>query len=238
LARVGGGKLAARRGRIDMGVFKRFADIVSANVNDMLDRAEDPEIMLKQMIVEMEEAVNKATMAVGSSIANEKTLQRQVDAKNKEAGEFQNKAIQAINLGREDLARTALEGKTRASQAAAQLEPALAEAKKAADHLRGELDRLKGKLNDARSRQGALIARSQAAAARKSISQGIAGIGDGAFANFEKMERKIEKMEAEADAFGQMAGGNEPSLDEELARLTANTAVDDELAKLKASLGK
>lgn len=93
------------------GIFARISDIFKANINDLLDKAEDPEKMIKQMVIEMEEAVNKATTAVGSAIANEKMLEKQHVEKKKLAGEWQQRAVKAVNAGRDDLARQALEKK-------------------------------------------------------------------------------------------------------------------------------
>lgn len=94
-----------------MSIFGRMADIFKANINDLLDKAEDPEKMIKQMVIEMEEAVNKATLAVGSAIANEKSLEKQYNRQKVQSDDWQAKAIQAVNAGRDDLARQALERK-------------------------------------------------------------------------------------------------------------------------------
>jgi phage shock protein A len=221
-----------------MSIFGRLSDIVKANVNDLLDKAEDPEKMIKQMVIEMEEAVNKATMAVGAAIANEKTLQRQYDQKKKEGEEYQQKAMQAVNLGRDDLAKQALEKKSMLLKAAQGLEPVLKEAQTSSTNLRAQLDKLKAKLEEARTRQSTLIARAQAAKAKKQIAQSVSGIGDDAFAGFEKFEQKIEKQEAEAEAFVQISGESATSLDEELTKLSTQTEADSELAQLKAAMGK
>lgn len=221
-----------------MSILGRVSDILKANINDLLERAEDPEKMIKQMVVEMEEAVNKATMALGMAIANEKTLQRQIEHKQRDAADFQEKAVQALKLGREDLAKQALERKNSLAKAAQTLEPAYAEAKASCANLREQLDKLKGKLEEARTRESTLIARSQAAKAKKEIAQSFSGVGDDAFSKFEKFEQKVEKIEAEADAFTQLAGEGSANLDDELAKLTAGSEVDDELAALKASMTK
>jgi phage shock protein A len=220
-----------------MGIFARVTDIFKANVNEILDKAEDPEKMIKQMVIEMEEAIGKATMAVGSAIANEKMLQKQVDDRKKTIDEWDKKAKQALLASREDLARLALEKKTSFVKSAGDLEPLLAEAKKTSDVLRSQLDKLRSKLEEARLRQNTLIARSQAAKAKKTIASSISGIGNSAFANFDKYEQKIIKSESEADALTEMTG-QDTKLDDEFAKLSTGSAVDDELAALKASMGK
>ncbi|MEO5931291.1 MAG: PspA/IM30 family protein [Candidatus Kapaibacterium sp.] len=219
-----------------MSIFGRMSDIFKANINDILDRAEDPEKMIKQMVIEMEEAVNKATIAVGSAIANEKSLERQYTKQLAQVNDWQQKAVQAVGAGRDDLAKQALERKNTIQRNATDLERMYGEAKTSATQLRGQLDQLKSKLDEARMRQNTLIARSQAAKAKKQIAQSFSGIGSDAFSKFDKLEQRVEKTEAEADAFAQLAGEN-TSLDDQFRQLGTSTAADDELAALKAQLG-
>jgi phage shock protein A len=219
-----------------MGIFGRMTDIVKANINDLLDRSEDPEKMIKQMVLEMEEAVNKATLAVGSAIANEKQLERQHTKQLAQTNDWQQKAITAVNAGRDDLARQALERKNTIGKNVADLDRMLTEAKTTSTQLRGQLDQLKAKLDEARMRQNTLIARSQAAKAKKQIAQSFSGIGSDAFSKFDKLEQRVEKTEAEADAFAQLAGEN-TSLEDQFKMLGSGAEVDDDLAQLKAQLG-
>lgn len=219
------------------GIFSRLSDIVKANINDLLDRTEDPEKMIKQMVVEMEEAVNKATTAVGSAIANEKRLERLYKEKNKLADTWQKKALIAVERGRDDLARQALEKKSMFAKAANDLEGPLAEAKTTAKQLRTQLTQLKKKLDEARARQSTLIARSRAAKAKRQIAESISGIGDGAFASFEKYEEKVLQLESEADAITELTGDT-ASLEDEFDKLTTGDEIDKELAMLKAAAGK
>jgi phage shock protein A len=219
------------------GIFARISDIFKANINDLLDKSEDPEKMIKQMVIEMEEAVNKATTAVGSAIANEKMLEKQHEEKRKLVGDWQQRAVKAVNAGRDDLARQALEKKNMFDKAATDLEGPLAEAKTTAVTMRSQLDQLKVKLDEARVRQGTLIARHQAAKAKKQISSSLAGIGDGAFANFDKYEQRVLKAESEAEAMSQLAGDT-TSLDDEFKKLEAGSSVEDELTLLKAAANK
>lgn len=219
-----------------MSIFGRMADIMKANINDLLDRAEDPEKMIKQMVIEMEEAVNKATIAVGSAIANEKQLERQYNKQTAEANGWQQKAVQAVSAGRDDLAKAALERKNMISKNVMDLERMLGEARTTATSLRGQLDQIKSKLDEARMRQNTLIARAQAAKAKKQIAQSFAGVGGDAFSKFDKLEQKVEKQEAEADAFAQLAGEN-TSLEDQFKELNASSDADADLAALKAQLG-
>ncbi|MGB9702572.1 MAG: PspA/IM30 family protein [Candidatus Kapaibacteriota bacterium] len=219
-----------------MSIFARISDIFKANVNDMLDKAEDPEKMLKQMVIEMEESVNKTTMAVAQAIANEVSLQKKLEKARKDKSDWEQKAMQALSAGREDLARAALEKKNIIDKNIADLEPIYTQAKETTNNLRIQLDKLKSKLDEARTRQSTLIARSQAAKAQKQIAQQLSGVGSDAFSKFDKFEQKIEKLESEAVAFEQLAGENS-SLDDEFKKLGTSSSVDQELLALKAKMG-
>ena len=219
-----------------MSIFGRMADIFKANINDLLDKAEDPENMIKQMVIEMEEAVNTTTLAVGSEIANEKSLEKQYNRQKVQSDDWQAKAIQAVNAGRDDLARQALERKNSLTKNVEDLDKMLTESKGTSINLRGQLDQLKSKLDEARMRQSTLIARSQAADAKKQIAQTFSGIGSDAFSKFDRLEEKVDKKEAEADAFAQLAGEN-TSLDDQFKQLGSSGAVDAELEALKKQLG-
>lgn len=219
-----------------MGIFSRIADIFKSNVNDALDKAEDPEKMLKQMVLEMEESVNKATLAVANAIANEKSLERKLEKARNEKKDWEQKAVQALQAGREDLAKAALEKKSIAERNVIDLEPIFQQAKATSDKMRAQLNTLKAKLEEARSRQSTLIARSQAAKAQKQIAQSFSGVGSDAFSKFDKFEGKIEKLESEAVAFEQLAG-EDTKLEDEFKMLSTSSNVDADLLALKAKLG-
>ena len=217
------------------GIFSRMADIAKANLNDLITRAEDPEKMIRQMIVEMEEAVNKATASVGTAVANEKRLERQFMEKEDQIESWQKKAELAVESGEDDLARRALERKGSLQEAAKDLAAALEESQKTSSQLKQQLTQLKAKLDEARTRQGALVARRRAAEARKQIAKGMSGVGDDAFSSFERFRTRIENEEAEAEAHEEVAGGA-PSLDDAFSKLERKQSVDDELNALKEKL--
>ena len=219
------------------GIFARMADIIKANVNELVTRAEDPEKMIRQMILEMEEAVNKATASVGTAVANEKRLERQHLEKQDQIEGWQSKAELAVEAGEDDLARRALERRSAIQAAAEDLEAALDESKKTSSQLKQQLTQLKGKLDEARTRQGALVARRRAAEARKQIAKGMTGVGDDAFSSFDRFRQRIESEEAEAEAHQEVAG-TEPSLDDAFAKLERKSSVEDELKSLKDKMGK
>ena len=219
------------------GVFSRMADIIKANINDLLNRAEDPEKMIRQMILEMEEAVNKATASVGTAVANEKRLERQLLEKTDRIEAWQKKAELAVESGEDDLARRALERKATLEKAGRDLEIAFDESHKTSDQLKEQLTQLKSKLDEARTRQGALIARRRAAQARKQIAQGLSGIGDDAFSSFERFRSRVENEEAEASAHAEIAG-EDPSLEDSFEKLERRNTVEEELEALKNKLRK
>ena len=219
------------------GIFYRMADIVKANVNDLITRAEDPEKMILQMILEMEEAVNKATASVGTAVANEKRLERQYLEKQDQIEAWQKKAEMAVEAGEDDLARRALERKAANQEATYYLEVALEESRKTSSQLKQQLTQLKAKLDEARTRQGTLIARRRAAEARKQIARGLSGVGEDAFSSFERFRQRIESEEAEAEAHQEMASAD-PSLEEEFSKLERKSTVEDELSALKKKMGQ
>ncbi len=218
------------------GIFYRMTDIVKANVNDLITRAEDPEKMIRQMILEMEEAVNKATASVGTAVANEKRLERQYLEKQDQIEAWQKKAEMAVEAGEDDLARRALERKAANQEATHDLEVALEESRKTSSQLKQQLTQLKAKLDEARTRQGTLIARRRAAEARKQIARGLSGVGEDAFSSFERFRQRIETEEAEAEAHQEMASAD-PSLEEEFSKLERKSTVEDELSALKKKMG-
>lgn len=219
------------------GMFSRMADILRSNLNEALDRAEDPEKLIRQMIREMEEAVNKATASVGTAVANQKRLERQYHEQAKQATEWERKAERAVSAGEDDLARRALERRAVFERAAADLGPAMEESKRTADQLREQLRELKGKLEEARTRQGTLMARHRAAEARKRLAQSIHGLGDDAFSSFERFEQRVEESEAEAEAHAEIAD-DLGDVETRVNRLDRQGNVEDELRALKDRLMK
>lgn len=217
-----------------MGIFKQFVDILKANINDMLDKAEDPEKMIKLMIVEMEEAVTKATSALAQAMANEKNLQRKEDVANQETGNWEGKAVQALKSGREDLAKEALSKKINFESQSKQYSQMRATANQATGQLKDNLDKIKMKLDEARMKQSTLTARSQAAKAQKEFAKQMGNMSNSAFSKFDKMEEKIMKLEAEGEALGEITGAT--IKEDEFAKLDKDEKMEDELAKLKKQL--
>lgn len=217
------------------GMFARMTDILRSNLNEALDRAEDPEKLIRQMIREMEEAVNKATASVGTAVANQKRLERQHDERAQQVDDWQRKAERAVEASEDELARRALERKTVLQRAVDDLAPAVEESRRTAQQLREQLRELKGKLEEARTRQGTLMARHRAAEERKKLAQSIHGLGEDAFSSFERFEQRVEETEAEAEAHDEVKSDLD-DVERRVRDLDRGAAVEDELKALKSRL--
>ncbi|TAE72522.1 MAG: PspA/IM30 family protein [Bacteroidetes bacterium] len=222
-----------------MGIFGRIADIFKANVNDTLDKMEDPEKMIKQMVIEMQEAIAKATSGLATAMAQEKKLERDYLQHQKNADEWEQKAMQALNAGNEDLARQALAKKADATNLATQFKGMFDSAQKTTSNLKTQVEQLKGKLNEARMKESTLIARNETAKAQKQIAKQVGNFdATSSFAKFDKWEEKIMKNEAEAQAFTELGNDGSKALDDQFKALSSGAAVDDDLARLRAKLNQ
>ena len=222
-----------------MGIFGRISDIFKANVNDALDKAEDPSKMIKMMVVEMQESIAKATSALATAMAQEKKLERSYKQHATASQNWEQKAMQALSAGNEDLARKALAKKADAEGQANQYKAMYESASGTTKKLKGQVDTLKAKLNEAKMKESTLLARRDAAEAQKKIAKQVGSFDSSStFSKFDKFEEKILKAEAEADAFAELADGGTASLDDEFKQLEANASVDDDLAKLRAKLNQ
>ena len=185
-----------------MGLFKRVGDIISANLNEMVDRFEDPETMLHQAISEMEVAVANALEAATRVIANERLLAKQLEEHRGQVQHYQQRAEQAILAGNDDSARNALLRKAERVKLTVALSDQHTAAKSAARKLRTQIDALRVRLTEARRKQSSLIARKRAAEARRKLTQTVEGvmIDSSAFSEFDRMSHTLEQAEAEADS--------------------------------------
>ncbi len=217
-----------------MAIFKRLVDILRANINDMLERAEDPEKMLKLMISDMEEALRKATVATAQAMANERRLKAQYERAKALAEEWQSRAEEALQAGNEELALKAVQKKMEYENLAAGYERAYNEARAVTEKLRKQLDTLKVKLEEARTRYTTLIARKKAADVQKEFVKYAGGFGKDVFSKFDKMEERILREEEEAEALVELS---RDSVEEEYERMTKERKAQAELEALKEKLG-
>ena len=219
-----------------MGIFKRLRDLTAASINDLLDKAEDPVKMLNQFLRDMEEDIMEAESAVAKQIAIEKKFKIQLEEAQEMVLKRQEQAVKALEQNNEDLARRALEDKKEHQTRYDEMVKQHAIAKTNADQLRNQLTEMKDEFNKMKNKKDLLVARAESAKAQKSINQAMSGFGtDNAAKGFDRMSEKVLQMEAEAQASGELRSSNR-SLDDELDKLGGGSAVDDELAALKASM--
>ena len=218
-----------------MGIFSRLADIVNSNINAILDRAEDPEKIIRLIVQEMEDTLVEVRSAAVRTIAERKELERRVDALRREQEEWQRRAELAVTRGREDLAKGAIVARTRIGEALAREEHQLAQLAQALDKENEDIAKLQAKLADAKAREKTLTQRHKSAASRIKLRTRLYDerITD-AFARFEQVERALDEIEGRAESFEL---GRKASLADELAGIEKDARVEDELAELKARLG-
>lgn len=220
-----------------MAIFQRIGDLLKANINDLLDKAENPEKMVKQIIIDMEKELQQCTTALGQAMGSQRQVKKGLDKAQAESAAWEGKAKMALQAGNQDLAKQALQKKVQADQQAAQYQAMYDQATAQVDTIKGQVDALKAKLDEARSRQNMLIARSKMADAQQSMAKTLGNMdSSSAFNKLDKMEQKIEGKEAQADAFSDLAGtSNQP---DPFAQLEKDSAVDAELARLMAEMGQ
>ena len=219
-----------------MGIFSRMGDIINSNLNAMIDKAEDPEKIARLIIQEMEDTLVEVRTDAARNIAERKELTRKVDSYNDRAEEWGKKAELAITKEREDLARGALQAKRQAEDmagvAAREIE-ILDEAVAKAD---ADLAKLQTKLDEAQAKHKALamrgnIAQNQIRVRSKLTDHKV----DDALARYERMERKVDELEAQVEAYDLGSG---ESLESQFAQLEADEAIENELEALKATIRK
>jgi len=215
-------------------IFKRLSSLINASINDLVDRAEDPERMIKQFIREMEEHIQAAKEGVIEAIASEKQLQKQVDEQRRRTAEWLQKAEAAIAEDREDLARAALERKKEHERTLQGLEPAWQAAKEASAHLKRQLQRLEDKLEEAKLKRGTLVARQRAAEARQHMDRTAASLqaGYASHAELARMEDRVAEIEARAQAEAELSRDSS-DLEREFMALEVDSEVEAELTRLK-----
>jgi phage shock protein A len=221
-----------------MGIFSRLADIVNSNLNAMLASAEDPEKIIRLIIQEMEDTLVEVRSSAVRSIAERRELERRVEALRREEDDWQGKAELALARGREDLARGALLARTHRGQARAAVEQQVAQLVAGLAQQNEDIAKLQAKLADAKAREQSLASRRTTAGNRLKVREKLHDerIND-AFFRFEAAERQLDQMEGRVEAYDLgRTPGRGPSLDEELATLAADAAVNDELEALKARL--
>ena len=218
-----------------MGIFSRLADIVNSNINAILDRAEDPEKIIRLIIQEMEDTLVEVRSSAVRTIAEKKEIERRVAALEREQEEWQRRAELAITKGREDLAKGALLAKARVVEALSTLQHQRQQIEDALAKQNEDIGKLQAKLADAKMREKAIAARQKTAVNRIKLRTHLYDerITD-AFARFEHVERALDEMEGKVEAFDL---GRKKTLVDELAGLESESGVEEELRALKERLG-
>ena len=214
-----------------MGIFSRMSDIVNANINVMLEKAEDPEKIVRLMIQEMEDTLVEVRSAAARTIADKKERRRKLAAIQGEARDWESKAELAVSKGRDDLAKAALHEKDNAERIAAGLEDQMTQVDEGLGRLNEDITRLQAKLADAKARQKVLLMRHETSSQRLRVREQLhEGKVDDALMRFEKFERKIENVEGRVEAYDL---GEQPDLRQEIQNLEGEEKVEQALKALK-----
>ncbi len=214
-----------------MGIFTRFSDIVNSNINAILEKAEDPEKIIRLMIQEMEDTLVEVRSAAARSIADKKDLNRKIESFDAEVAEWGSKAELALRKGREDLAKAALVEKSRATGASDVLKQDYFAVDEGLSKLNVDISRLEAKLEDAKVRQKSLLARHKTASSRLAVRKKIHDYKiDDAMIRFEQYTRRIDDVEGRVEAYDL---GLPKDLNHEFASLEVEESVQHELDALK-----
>jgi phage shock protein A len=215
-----------------MGIFSRFTDIVNSNINSILDKAEDPEKLVRLMIQEMEDTLVEVRSTAARAIADRKEITRSLAGLEAEAREWQTKAELALDKNREDLAKAALAEKGRATAAAEALRTQHQTLGDGLDKLNDDVVRLEEKLVDAKTRQQAILSRQRTASGRLEARKRLHSARvDDALIRFDQFERRIDDIEAHVESYDL---GGKKSLKDEFSELENEDAVAQELRELKS----
>jgi phage shock protein A len=217
-----------------MGVFTRFRDIVNSNINAVLDKAEDPEKMLKLMIREMEDTLVEIKSACAGVMAAGKKIERELEGTRSRAGYWEERASLAVSKGRDDLARNALVEKRRYTDKEEALQRELREHQALVEQYQEDVVQLEHKLGSAREKQRTLIQRHIHARRQRQAQEEIRRMDNSeAVYKFEEFENRIERMEAEADLVNY---GRKETIEQELDAIIVDEDIEKELHRIKSSL--
>ncbi len=216
-----------------MSIFSRMTDIVNSNLNALLDKAEDPEKMVRLIIQEMEETLVEVRSTSARAIADRKDLERRVQWQQEEAGEWQRKAEVAVSKGRDDLAKGALVEAKKSTEQAESLHGELDVLNSTLAKLGDDISALQEKIKDAKARQNAIIMRGKAAHSRLDVRRTLSDHNiDGAISRFEQYERKMDDLEGQIESYDL----GQKSLADEISELEGDENVDAMLEDLKARM--
>ncbi|WP_068815722.1 PspA/IM30 family protein [Phormidesmis priestleyi] len=216
-----------------MGLFDRISRVARANLNDLVSKAEDPEKILEQAVIDMQEDLVQLRQAVASAIASQKRSEQQYNQAQTQSNNWQQKAQLALQKGDENLAREALLRKKTYADTSTTLKSQLDQQFTQVDTLKRSLIALEGKISEAKTKKDMLRARASAAKAQEQLQNTVGNLGTGsAMAAFERMEEKVLQLEARSQAAAELAGAD---LESQFAALESGD-VDLELEAMKAQM--
>jgi len=223
-----------------MGIFSRLKTLIASNVNELIGKAEKPEKMLNQLIIEMNEQLIESKRAVAMAIADEKKLEREKDNQFAQAKEWERKAMLAVTNGRDDLAKEALLRKQEYDNASAEYQKQWEAQKSSVEGLKESLRELQNKIEEAQRKKNLLIARAKRAEAQQKIQDTISTVSGNrsAFEAFDRMAQKVDQMEAMADASKELDNlSKSASLEKQFAELEkSDSSADTMLLELKEKM--
>jgi phage shock protein A len=218
----------------EMSIFSRMTDIINSNINALLDKAEDPEKMVRLIIQEMEEALVEVRSTCARAIADKKELARRQELLAAEAQEWERKAEVAVSRGRDDLAKGALVERNKAQEASDAISRELQIIDEALGKLNSDVAALQAKIKDAKARQQAIVMRGKTAQTRLGVRRQLNDHNiEDAMHRFESYERKMDDLEGQIEAYDM----GQRTLSEEIAELETDEDIDAELEELKARMG-
>jgi phage shock protein A len=222
-----------------MGIFDRLSTLFRSNINDLISRAENPEKMLNQLILDMKTQLAKAKQEAASAIADEKRLQSEAETLKKQAEDWERRAMLAVQEGRDDLATQALLRYNEALQGAQSLHETWLRHKAETEQLKGSLRQLHDKIEEAKRKKNILVARAKRAEAQKRIQETMAGMSDkSAFEAFDRMAEKIEDIERKALAAAELQQEfAADDLVQQFKALEYRGSAEQQLLELKAKMG-
>jgi len=222
-----------------MSIFKRIGDLLDANVNALIDKVEDPEVMLEKYIMDMDKEYNETQALVAKAIASRNMTQNRYNEAQKQVATWEKNAMLAVEKSNDELAMKALTQQTNYEKSRDGLKPELDNQSAEVENLKNLLSRLEDKINEAKSKKDVLITQATNAKTKKKLADVTAKIsGNDSTQGFSRMEEKVNKMAAEADAISELNGESLESQFESLAEDSKKTEVNDKLAQLKAKMGK
>jgi len=208
-----------------MGIFDRLKTVISSNINDMISKSENPEKMLNQLVIDMNQQMIESKKAVALAIADEKKIEREIQEQLRQSADWERKAVMAVKAGRDDLAKEALVRKQESDGFVNQLRPQWEAQKASVEKLKDTLRLLQNKIDEAGRKKNILVARAKRAEAQEKIQKTLSSISGNtsAFDTFDRMAKKVDELEARAEA------------SVELADLSKSTSLEKEFAKLESS---